>query len=100
MLVVNRRPNESIQIAPNIEVSVLAIRRSKVRLLITAPAGIQISRAECHERHTRTRVILNRKTGESIRIGAHIQVKVTTISKYVRLNIIAPHSTRSSAASC
>jgi carbon storage regulator CsrA len=92
MLVLNRRPNESIQIGPNIEVSVLAIRRKKVRLLITAPAGVQIRRAERHDSHTRIRVILNCKTGESIRIGAHIQVTVTRISTYVRLGIVTPLS--------
>ena len=92
MLVLTRRANESIQIGPNIEVSVVAIRRSKVRLLVSVPAGAAISRAEQPGGYIRTRVILNRKTGESLRIGAHIQVKVTRISNSVRLGIVAPLS--------
>jgi sRNA-binding carbon storage regulator CsrA len=68
MLVLTRRANESIQIGPNIEVSVVAIRRSKVRLLVSVTAGVAISRAEQPGGYIRTRVILNRKTGESIRI--------------------------------
>lgn len=46
MLVVTRRINEGIEIAGTIEVRILSVRGSTVRLGIAAPAAISIVRKE------------------------------------------------------
>jgi carbon storage regulator len=50
VLILARRPNESLVIAGNITVTVLGIHGSQVRLGITAPPDITIDRAEVHQR--------------------------------------------------
>lgn len=46
MLILQRRPGESLRIGENIEVSVVAIEGGKVRLSISAPRDITILRSE------------------------------------------------------
>ncbi len=46
MLVLTRKQNEEIVIGENIRVSVVEVRGKRVRLGITAPAEISISRTE------------------------------------------------------
>lgn len=46
MLVLARRPTESLQIGPDVTVTVLGIHGNQVRLGITAPRAIVIDRAE------------------------------------------------------
>jgi carbon storage regulator len=46
MLVLSRKPGERIRIGPNVEITVVAVERNKVRLGISAPADISIWRAE------------------------------------------------------
>ena len=46
MLVLSRRQGESIVIGHGIHVSVHAISRNRVRLVIDAPAEVQVDRAE------------------------------------------------------
>jgi carbon storage regulator len=53
MLVLARRPTESLQIGPDITVTVLGIHGNQVRLGITAPRAIAIDRAEIHARKQR-----------------------------------------------
>jgi carbon storage regulator len=53
MLVLARRPTESLQIGPDITVTVLGIHGNQVRLGITAPRAIVIDRAEVHARKLR-----------------------------------------------
>lgn len=53
MLVLARRPTESLQIGPDITVTVLGIHGNQVRLGITAPRSIVIDRAEVHARKQR-----------------------------------------------
>jgi carbon storage regulator len=53
MLVLARRPTESLQIGPDITVTVLGIHGNQVRLGITAPRAIVIDRAEVHARKQR-----------------------------------------------
>jgi carbon storage regulator len=50
MLILSRRPNESLVIAGNITVTVLGFNGSQIRLGITAPPDITIDRAEVHQR--------------------------------------------------
>ena len=46
MLVLQRKKGESIQIAENIEISVLNVNGKRVRIGIRAPAEISVIRAE------------------------------------------------------
>lgn len=46
MLILTRRPGESIQVGDEIEISVLEIRGNQVRLGIKAPADVLVLRSE------------------------------------------------------
>jgi len=46
MLILTRRPGESIQVGEEIEISVLEIRGNQVRLGINAPADVLVLRSE------------------------------------------------------
>ena len=46
MLILQRRPGESLRIGDNIEVSVISIDGGRVRLAITAPTDITVLRSE------------------------------------------------------
>jgi carbon storage regulator len=48
VLVLTRKPEQSIMIGDDIEVTVLAIRGEKVRLGIEAPADVPVHRAEVY----------------------------------------------------
>jgi carbon storage regulator len=50
MLVLTRKPGQSIIIGDGIEVQVLSVAGEKVRLGITAPKDVAIYRNEVHER--------------------------------------------------
>jgi carbon storage regulator len=46
MLVLSRKPGEEVVIGDNVRLTVVAIRGNKVRLGVTAPAGVPIWREE------------------------------------------------------
>lgn len=50
MLMLMRRPNESIMIGDDIVVTVVRIERNRVRIGIEAPKGIQVDREEVFHR--------------------------------------------------
>ena len=50
MLVLTRKPGQSIIIGDGVEVQVLSVAGEKVRLGITAPNDVSIYRNEVHER--------------------------------------------------
>ena len=50
MLVLSRKPNESIRIADNIEVVVLEVTHGKVRLGFRCPNDVSILRKEVYDR--------------------------------------------------
>src|SRR5262249_40576431 len=50
MLVLTRRIGEVIVIAGNVQVTVVAVQGSKVRLGVTAPDGVTVDRKEVHQR--------------------------------------------------
>ena len=50
MLVLTRKPGQSIMIGDQIEVTVLSVTGEKVRVGITAPKDVPIYRDEVHER--------------------------------------------------
>ena len=53
MLILSRRPNESIVIGPNIIVTILGFSGQQVRLGITAPREVVVDREEVHARKLR-----------------------------------------------
>jgi carbon storage regulator len=46
MLILTRRPGETIQVGENIEISVLEIRGNQVRIGISAPPDVLVLRSE------------------------------------------------------
>jgi carbon storage regulator len=48
MLVLTRKTNQSIMIGDEVEVSVLAVSRDKIRLGITAPRSVPVFRKEVY----------------------------------------------------
>jgi carbon storage regulator len=50
MLVLSRKCGERIVIGPNIELTVMNIRKTRVRLAIDAPQEMAIYRQELHQR--------------------------------------------------
>ena len=46
MLILTRRPGESIQVGDNIEISIIEIRGNQVRLGINAPPEVLVLRSE------------------------------------------------------
>jgi carbon storage regulator len=48
MLVLTRKTNQSIMIGDDIEISVLAVSRDKIRLGITAPRDVPVFRKEVY----------------------------------------------------
>lgn len=49
MLVLSRKPNESIIIGDNVEIKVVEVRGEQVKLGITAPRDIPVHRKEIYE---------------------------------------------------
>ena len=49
MLVLSRKPNESIMIGDNVEITLLGIQGNKIRLGINAPADVPVHRREVYE---------------------------------------------------
>ncbi|WP_325435137.1 carbon storage regulator CsrA [Pseudomonas nitroreducens] len=50
MLILNRRPGETIRIGDDIEVTVLSITGNQIRLGVTAPRDVEVHRQEVYER--------------------------------------------------
>ncbi len=50
MLVLARKPGESVQIGDNVELRVLSISGKRVRLGLVCPGGVRIMRSELMER--------------------------------------------------
>ena len=59
MLVLSRKPKESIQIGPDINVEILGIRGDKVRLGIEAPADVAVHRDEVYRKIQETSIDLD-----------------------------------------
>jgi carbon storage regulator len=50
MLILTRRPNETLYIGDNVTVTILGIKGAQVRLGINAPKNIVVDREEVHQR--------------------------------------------------
>jgi carbon storage regulator len=55
MLILTRRAGESLRIGENVEVTVMAINGSQVRIGIRAPINVTVDREEVAERKRRER---------------------------------------------
>jgi len=53
MLILTRRPQETIRVGDDVTITVLAVEGSKVRIGINAPRHITVDREEVHERKQR-----------------------------------------------
>ncbi|MGO9514001.1 MAG: carbon storage regulator CsrA [Steroidobacteraceae bacterium] len=53
MLILTRRPGETVRIGDNIEVTVVAVHGSQVRIGINAPRDVAVDREEIAERKRR-----------------------------------------------
>lgn len=57
MLLLTRRPNETIRIGENIEIRVLGMRGNQVRIGIEAPKHLSVHREEVYQRIRRANLI-------------------------------------------
>jgi carbon storage regulator len=62
MLILTRRPEESLHIGHDVVVTVLGIKGNQVRLGIRAPTDIVIDRDEVHLRKQRERLVATTPT--------------------------------------
>jgi len=62
MLILTRRPEESLHIGNDVVVTVLGIKGNQVRLGIRAPTDIVIDRDEIHLRKQRERLVATTQT--------------------------------------
>ena len=83
MLILTRRAGEALRIGDEIEVTVMAVNGSQVRIGINAPRNIAVDREEIAERKRRDR--------EAIAAGARpAGPRVTLPSKAIREDIDTP----------
>ena len=66
MLVLTRRVGEEIVIGGDIRVTVLTVQGAKIRLGITAPAGIRVDRQEVHQRRAQFSAGPNQSRGKAV----------------------------------
>lgn len=57
MLLLTRRPNETIRIGENIEIRVLGMKGNQVRIGIEAPKSLSVHREEVYQRIRRANLI-------------------------------------------
>ena len=50
MLILSRRPNESLRIGGNVVITVIGFSGNQIRLGITAPPNVVVDREEVHQR--------------------------------------------------
>ena len=62
MLILTRRPEESLHIGNDVVVTVLGIKGNQVRLGIRAPTDVVIDRDEVHLRKQRERLVATTQT--------------------------------------
>jgi len=73
MLVLTRRPSESIIIAGNIKITVVSVGPGRVKLGIEAPPNVRIDRQEIHDKLEQASDVLSAITsgGETAASDAH-----------------------------
>jgi carbon storage regulator len=71
MLILTRRPGESVKIGDDVTVTVLGVRGNQLRLGFTAPQNIAVHREEVYERIRSERLAeLSQATGGSFSAAA------------------------------
>lgn len=70
MLVLTRRPSESIIIAGNIKITVVSVGPGRVKLGIEAPSDVRIDRQEIHDKIEQSTDVLSALTGGDATVGA------------------------------
>ena len=63
MLVLTRRPNESIIIANNIKITVVSVGPGRVKLGIEAPPSVRVDRQEIHDKIEQSTDVLSAVAG-------------------------------------
>jgi carbon storage regulator len=63
MLVLTRRPNESIIIANNIKITVVSVGPGRVKLGIEAPSNVRVDRQEIHDKIEQSADVLSAVAG-------------------------------------
>jgi carbon storage regulator len=66
MLILSRRPDESLRIGGEVIVTVLGFHGNQIRLGITAPASIVVDREEVHKRKRAERSAARRSAAEHL----------------------------------
>ena len=71
MLILTRRPGESVKIGDDITVTVLGVRGNQLRLGFTAPQNVAVHREEVYERirAERTARVARTGTGGPLALG-------------------------------
>jgi len=94
MLVLTRRPGESVKIGDSITVTVLAVRGNQLRLGFTAPADIAVHRQEVYRRIQAEKIansLQPRGIDSSLRLPAHGCVEVrrrVRLSQQTRIKLL------------
>jgi carbon storage regulator len=57
MLILSRRPNESLRIGGSVVITVIGLSGNQIRLGITAPPNVVIDREEVHQRKIAEQVV-------------------------------------------
>jgi carbon storage regulator len=71
MLILTRRPVETIYIGDDVTVTVLGVVGNQVRFGIEAPRSIVIDRAEIHERKKRAALANGNQAGQPVNGNVH-----------------------------
>lgn len=71
MLVLTRRPSESIIIAGNIKITIVSVGPGRVKLGIEAPSDVRIDRQEIHEKLEQAADVLSAIGGGAASADAH-----------------------------
>jgi carbon storage regulator len=66
MLVLTRRPNESIIIANNIKITVVSVGPGRVKLGIEAPPNVRVDRQEIHDKLEHSADVLSAVAGGDV----------------------------------
>ncbi len=79
MLVLTRKPNESIMIGDEVEILIVEIKGDQVKLGITAPKAVKVHRKEIFEAIQRENIDASKSTMDTVStIGGIITKKPST----------------------
>jgi carbon storage regulator len=70
MLVLTRRPNESIIIANNIKITVVSVGPGRVKLGIEAPSNVRVDRQEIHDKIEQSTDVLSAVAGGEVAVSS------------------------------